>query len=185
MVFLVVGTLIFFYLGYKKKQNDSVWHVLPEELHFNEPPEIIGQGAFGVVVLGQYRGTKVAVKRVLPPKIMGGGSRGSLTLTASERQTLTNSVEINNNNVELGADSTTTKKEKNAGLAFLSTAKKPQISSPGMPYPRVALEAMMRAPALVVPIGIGNDCFRCVILTMMCSRFWNRRQARIMEAAKF
>ena len=35
-------------------------------------------GAFGVVILGQYRGTKVAVKRVLPPFTTGAGSKPSL-----------------------------------------------------------------------------------------------------------
>lgn len=75
-VFIFMGVIIFFYLGYKKKQSDSVWHVSVEELHFNEPPEVIGQGGFGVVILGQYRGTKVAVKRVLPPiKLRKGGSK--------------------------------------------------------------------------------------------------------------
>ncbi len=66
-VFVTIGIILFFYLGYKKQQSDSVWHISVEELHFNEPPEIIGAGGFGVVILGQYRGTKVAVKRVLPP----------------------------------------------------------------------------------------------------------------------
>lgn len=66
-VFIVLGAFISVYLGYKKKQSDSIWHVSVDELHFNEPPEVIGQGGFGVVILGQYRGTKVAVKRVLPP----------------------------------------------------------------------------------------------------------------------
>jgi len=80
LVFLVLGVLIFFYLGYKKKQSDSVWHINVDELHFNEPPEIIGQGGFGVVILGQYRGTKVAVKRVLPPvKDKRGNSTSSLS----------------------------------------------------------------------------------------------------------
>jgi predicted Ser/Thr protein kinase len=76
-------------LQYKKKQSDSVWHVSVDELHFNEPPEVIGQGGFGVVVLGQYRGTKVAVKRVLPPALKrakassglsGSGSMGSVNV---------------------------------------------------------------------------------------------------------
>jgi len=67
-VFVALAIVIFIYLGYKKKQSDSMWQVAVEELHFNEPPEIIGQGAFGVVVLGQYRGTKVAVKRAIPPQ---------------------------------------------------------------------------------------------------------------------
>ena len=35
-------------------------------------------GAFGVVILGQYRGTKVAVKRVLPRFTRGAGSKPSL-----------------------------------------------------------------------------------------------------------
>jgi guanylate cyclase len=77
-VFIVIGVLVFFYLGYKKKQSDTVWHINAEELHFNEPPEVIGQGGFGVVILGEYRGTKVAVKRVLPPAKVKLGSR-SLT----------------------------------------------------------------------------------------------------------
>ncbi|KAG7339958.1 adenylate and guanylate cyclase catalytic domain containing protein [Nitzschia inconspicua] len=80
-VFIFVGFSVFLYLSYKKKQNDQVWHINVEELHFNEPPEVIGQGGFGVVVLGQYRGTKVAVKRVLPPskKRKGSSRHGSNT----------------------------------------------------------------------------------------------------------
>lgn len=66
-LFVTIGTVLFFFLGYRKKQSDSIWHVNPDELQINEPPEIIGAGGFGVVILAQYRGTKVAVKRVLPP----------------------------------------------------------------------------------------------------------------------
>ncbi|KAG7349928.1 adenylate and guanylate cyclase catalytic domain containing protein [Nitzschia inconspicua] len=75
-VFISVGFSVFLYLAYKKKQNDQVWHINVEEIHFNEPPEVIGQGGFGVVVLGEYRGTKVAVKRVLPPAKKSRGSSG-------------------------------------------------------------------------------------------------------------
>ncbi len=79
VVFVAVGIMLFFYLGYKKKQSDSVWHINVEELHFNEPPEVIGAGGFGVVILGQYRGTKVAVKRVLPPSKSSKDHGGSIT----------------------------------------------------------------------------------------------------------
>jgi hypothetical protein len=51
-------------------------------------------GAFGVVILGNYRGTKVAVKRVLPPVIKGVGSKGSLTMSASADLALAQSGEI-------------------------------------------------------------------------------------------
>ena len=43
-----------------------MWQVNHEELHFSHPVEVIGQGGFGVVLLAEYRGTKVAIKRVLP-----------------------------------------------------------------------------------------------------------------------
>ena len=82
-VFVALGALVCFILSYKKQQSDSVWHVGVEEIHFNEPPEVIGQGAFGVVVLGQYRGTKVAVKRVLPPSRIPKHARGSVQCSGS------------------------------------------------------------------------------------------------------
>jgi serine/threonine protein kinase len=54
------------YLRYRRRKNDEMWQVNHEELHFSHPVEVIGQGAFGVVLLAEYRGTKVAIKRVLP-----------------------------------------------------------------------------------------------------------------------
>eukprot|EP00980_Cylindrotheca_fusiformis_P000864 scaffold227_cov97-Cylindrotheca_fusiformis.AAC.2 len=54
------------YIRYKRRKSDEVWHINPEELEFSHPVEVIGQGAFGVVLLADYHGTKVAIKRVLP-----------------------------------------------------------------------------------------------------------------------
>jgi hypothetical protein len=76
---VIMSITLSIYLGYKKKQSDSIWHVNVEELQFNEPPEIIGAGGFGVVILGVYRGTQVAVKRVLPPKKSPKMSKESTT----------------------------------------------------------------------------------------------------------
>ena len=59
---------IFFYIKQKHKAADSVWHVKEKELEFDDPPQIIGRGTFGLVLLAEYRGTQVAVKRVIPPK---------------------------------------------------------------------------------------------------------------------
>ena len=84
------------YLGYKKRQNDQLWLINVEELHFDDPVEVIGQGSFGVVLAAEYRGTRVAIKRALPPASKtskaprsdgsrgsvskdGGGSRGSVS----------------------------------------------------------------------------------------------------------
>ncbi|KAL7570913.1 hypothetical protein ACA910_002546 [Epithemia clementina (nom. ined.)] len=51
----------------KKKQADAVWRVQASEIQFSDPPKIIGSGSFGLVLLAEYRGTQVAVKRVIPP----------------------------------------------------------------------------------------------------------------------
>ena len=57
-----------FYRQWVQDQEDLVWSVKPEELVFQEPVEILGRGTFGFVLKAEYRGTTVAVKRVLPPR---------------------------------------------------------------------------------------------------------------------
>jgi hypothetical protein len=52
----------------KRRQSDSVWIIDKSDLKFHDPPEIAGRGTFGLVVKAEYRGTTVAVKRVIPPK---------------------------------------------------------------------------------------------------------------------
>jgi len=59
------------WLDYKKKRSDSVWTIQRKELVFDDPPEVIGEGTFGLVHLAEYRGTQVAVKRVIPSHTRG------------------------------------------------------------------------------------------------------------------
>ena len=59
-----VGAIV--YVRRRRQQVDSIWRVKMEELSFDEPPEIVGRGTFGLVLKGEYRGTDVAVKRVMP-----------------------------------------------------------------------------------------------------------------------
>jgi serine/threonine protein kinase/ABC-type phosphate/phosphonate transport system substrate-binding protein len=71
---------VYLYVEHKRKQADSVWAVKPDELVFDDPPAILGRGTFGLVLLAEYRGTQVAVKRVIPPKIekkFGDASRSN------------------------------------------------------------------------------------------------------------
>ena len=58
---------------YRRKTNEVLWIIKKQELNFDEPPKILGQGTFGVVMSAQYRGTLVAVKRVVPPQEPQGG----------------------------------------------------------------------------------------------------------------
>eukprot|EP00980_Cylindrotheca_fusiformis_P008653 scaffold1844_cov124-Cylindrotheca_fusiformis.AAC.2 len=65
---LVAAIGIFLFFERKRRQSDSLWYIKKEELKFADPPEIIGRGAFGLILKAEYRGTDVAVKRILPPR---------------------------------------------------------------------------------------------------------------------
>ena len=54
----------------RHRRIDTLWSVDVSDLHFGNPPEVVGRGTFGLVLLAEYRGTKVAVKRVIPPRIV-------------------------------------------------------------------------------------------------------------------
>lgn len=64
LIIVVVGA--FFVI--KNNRADAFWQVKLNEIEFDEPPHILGRGTFGLVLMAKYRGTDVAVKRVIPPK---------------------------------------------------------------------------------------------------------------------
>ena len=89
VVAVVAAQVGYCYLNHKRKQNDQMWMVNVEELHFSEPVEVIGQGSFGVVLLAEYKGTKVAIKRVIAPgDKRKAGSKGG---TADKRSSTVDS----------------------------------------------------------------------------------------------
>jgi len=73
----IIGAFV--YVKNRYKQADSIWNVKLSELQFDQPPAIIGRGTFGLVLLAQYRGTEVAVKRVIPPKERSQGYSSSFS----------------------------------------------------------------------------------------------------------
>eukprot|EP00592_Proboscia_alata_P011203 CAMPEP_0194365924 /NCGR_PEP_ID=MMETSP0174-20130528/13911_1 /TAXON_ID=216777 /ORGANISM="Proboscia alata, Strain PI-D3" /LENGTH=1196 /DNA_ID=CAMNT_0039140815 /DNA_START=168 /DNA_END=3758 /DNA_ORIENTATION=- len=68
---------ITWYIERKREQSESVWTVKTSELQYDDPPKVLGRGTFGLVVLAEYRGTKVAIKRVIPPKLNLNGDNNS------------------------------------------------------------------------------------------------------------
>lgn len=94
IVGVILVQFLICYLRYRRKKSDEIWQVNHEELHFSHPVEIIGQGAFGVVLLAEYRGTKVAIKRVLPKQRKKSRS-GSMSMEKKQE-----SVQSNDNDVE-------------------------------------------------------------------------------------
>ena len=75
--FLVVCVVAVFAMRYYNRKHDEMWQIDLDELHFDDPVEVIGQGSFGVVLLAEYRGTNVAIKRALKSKTKNGSKRGS------------------------------------------------------------------------------------------------------------
>jgi hypothetical protein len=65
---LLLGLLVLCVVERKRRHLGGVWKIKLEDLNFGENPEILGRGTFGLVVLAEYRGTQVAVKRVIPPR---------------------------------------------------------------------------------------------------------------------
>jgi serine/threonine protein kinase/class 3 adenylate cyclase len=74
VVLIAAGVLA--YLQYLLSKRDAVWTVKRAELLLDDPAEVLGRGTFGMVVKAEYRGTSVAVKRVIPPR--KGTSRESI-----------------------------------------------------------------------------------------------------------
>ena len=85
MSLVVAFLLACLLLRHRRKKNDQVWHVNEEELQFGHPPEVIGQGSFGVVLLAHYRGTKVAIKRVIATNDRRGRSGSVASSGATQK----------------------------------------------------------------------------------------------------
>lgn len=137
-VFIVVGTiggfLIIVLLGYivmrhNNLKNDAMWHVDVDELHFDDPPEVIGHGSFGVVLLAEYRGTKVAIKQAVKAKNKTGSSRKSLKQSTSQpgwqaTKSDPGSVQSNSIDLEVGDSSEGTPKTSDTQPNFDPTTSK-------------------------------------------------------------
>jgi hypothetical protein len=68
LLLISAGIFVFLYIERKHRVGDLMWQIKKDEIKFDDPPEIAGRGTFGLVVMAEYRGTVVAVKRVIPPK---------------------------------------------------------------------------------------------------------------------
>jgi serine/threonine protein kinase len=65
---IVLAVMILYFFERRRKTGDHVWVIKAEDLKFKSPPEMVGRGRFGLVLLAEYRGTQVAVKRVIAPR---------------------------------------------------------------------------------------------------------------------
>lgn len=119
---IILSILVCWYLRYRAEKNDQVWHVSIDELHLDDPVEVIGQGSFGVVLLAEYRGTKVALKRAIKTKKKNGSKSGTRSRT---RDTRGNSSDPRNNSI--GLDSVGL---ESVDLSADSSADSPETNDP-------------------------------------------------------
>ena len=70
-------------------QADAVWTIREGEITYDSPVATLGQGTFGVVLQGYYRGTAVAVKRTIPGgKIAAGAGTDPELLTSNSMKSV-------------------------------------------------------------------------------------------------
>ena len=56
------------YVHQQQRRREALWLIHPAELKYDTPVVILGRGTFGMVLRARYRGTLVAVKRVIPAR---------------------------------------------------------------------------------------------------------------------
>lgn len=69
LVVLLVGLSIIALLVFciMRVNKLTIMHIPFAQLHLDDESEVLGEGVYGKVLKGQYRGTNIAVKRLLPP----------------------------------------------------------------------------------------------------------------------
>ena len=70
LVVLIVGLIVLLLVLFliMRANKLTIMHIPFSELHLSAESEVLGEGMYGKVLRGEYRGTQVAVKRMLPPR---------------------------------------------------------------------------------------------------------------------
>eukprot|EP00977_Amphora_coffeiformis_P007218 scaffold1569_cov171-Amphora_coffeaeformis.AAC.4 len=122
---VIIGiVLILREISYRRRNGDHLWKIHYDDLVFGDPPEVIGRGSFGTVMLADYRGTRVAVKRASPSTGIASRNSPFETLVSLHEQG-TNSKSMKKNSVTSG----TTRHDFIREIRVLSRLRHPFITT--------------------------------------------------------
>ncbi len=67
---IIIGVIVLMIIAFLvvRANRLTVMHIPFSELHLSDESEVLGEGVHGKVLRGEYRGTQVAVKRMLAPR---------------------------------------------------------------------------------------------------------------------
>ena len=80
---LLLVFVAYLLVQWKKRQNDNLWIVKHDQLKLGDPAEVAGRGTFGMVLVAEYRGTQVAVKKVLPATRDDSGTGSTMKVSGT------------------------------------------------------------------------------------------------------
>ncbi|EDQ88290.1 uncharacterized protein MONBRDRAFT_9289 [Monosiga brevicollis MX1] len=75
---LVALLILILYCAHRQRRKaDGIWQIKADALIFDNPPDVLGAGSFGVVLAAKYRGERVAVKRAFAHSRSRGKSKAT------------------------------------------------------------------------------------------------------------
>eukprot|EP00980_Cylindrotheca_fusiformis_P014568 scaffold3924_cov109-Cylindrotheca_fusiformis.AAC.17 len=174
----IVLQIAILYQRYRRRKQDEMWQVNTDELHFSHPAEVIGQGGFGLVLLAEYRGTKVAIKRVLPLLDKTKSKRSGSAVSLSRKDNPENLNEEVSDEIARDVESgsvgigTTTKSssESDDNLSFidsLSFGVRRKGLKRWVPFLRQS-EAMAQSLSILGTVSGGSSTSRGFLAALSC-----------------
>eukprot|EP00980_Cylindrotheca_fusiformis_P012392 scaffold3043_cov121-Cylindrotheca_fusiformis.AAC.8 len=179
------------YQRYRRRKQDEIWQVNTEELHFSHPVEVIGQGGFGLVLLAEYRGTKVAIKRVLPLLDKAKGKRSGSAVSLSRKDDEEKSNQEWDEEIARGVESgsigvgatTKSSSESDINLGFidsLSFGVRRKGLKRWIPFLRHN-EAMAQSLSILGTVSGGSSTSRGLLAAFSCCDENSRRREEFKE----
>ncbi|EGD75741.1 TKL/DICTY4 protein kinase [Salpingoeca rosetta] len=79
----VIGIGVYIAIAMVRRGADKLWQIDAADVVVSDPPEVLGMGAFGVVIKGELNGTAIAIKRVMPRASRAGARAPDGTVTGT------------------------------------------------------------------------------------------------------